>query len=252
MYARCIRFCVVIPMFNEETNAERCVRRVHDALSGTPHISAIIVVNDGSVDGTGDVLKALHGENLTLTVLTHERNEGYGRAIATGIGQAMADGYDYALFMDSDLTNDPKTIPQFVRHMEQGVDVIKASRYVEGGGMSGVPFHRRIISVVGNTIAHTLMGVPLMDCTNGFRAMKVSLLSQMRLTEPGFQVIMEELCYCKRLARTYAEVPCLLTSRGKAKGLSKFAYRPEVFWSYLKYVLKAAMIRKPVHLKSRS
>ena len=240
-------FCVIIPMYNEELNAERCVRAVAHVLSDVQHGHELIVVNDGSTDGTGDILKRLQGAYPFLSVATHERNGGYGKAIRTGIHHAAAHGFDYALFMDSDLTNDPKHIPGFVRYMERGVDVIKASRYVEGGGMSGVPFHRRAISVAGNTIAWALMGVPLRDCTNGFLAVKVRLLSQMNLTEPSFQVIMEELCYSKRFACTYAEVPYILTSRGKAKGLSKFAYKPAMVGRYLKYVLKAAMTRKPGH-----
>jgi glycosyltransferase involved in cell wall biosynthesis len=233
-------------MFNEEANAERCVRRICDVLASIPYKHAIIAINDGSLDGTGDILKGLQHEFPDLIVLTHERNGGYGHAVATGLKAAATGGFEYALFMDSDLTNDPKYIHEFVRKMEDNVDVIKASRYIRGGGVMGVPLHRRIISISGNTIARVLMGLPISDCTNGFRAVRVSLLSHIPLTEPGFEVIMEELYHCKRLARTFAEVPYILTSRGRAKGLSKFAYRPQVFGRYLKYVFLAALVRQRV------
>ena len=239
-----LSFGIIIPMYNEELNAERCVRTVSQTLERIHLRSELIVVNDGSTDNTGAILKGLEGEFPKLTVVTHERNGGYGRAIQTGINQAEREGFNYALFMDSDLTNDPKYIPDFIRKMEEGLDVIKASRYVKGGGMKGVPLHRRLISIVGNKIASTLMRIPLSDCTNGFRAVKVSILSQMPLAEPGFAVIMEELYNCKCLAETFCEIPYILASRGKVKGLSKFTYQPKIFCQYFRYILKAAFVRR--------
>ena len=238
-------FCLIVPMYNEAPNAARCVQVLTQTLDALPYRSALIVVDDGSTDGTGTILKHLQDNYAHLTVVTHECNTGYGSAIRTGIKRAQLDGFTYALFMDSDLTNDPKYIADFVRKMEEGVDVIKASRYVPGGGMHGVPLHRVLISVVGNKIASRLMSLPLSDCTNGFRAVKVDILSQMPLSEPGFAVIMEELYHMKYLAKTFCEIPYILTSREQNRGASKFVYRPKVFWEYLRYVLKASLRIRP-------
>ena len=93
--------------------------------------------------------------------------------------------------MDSDLTNDPGDIPKFVAQMERDVDVIKASRFIEGGGMAGVPWQRAIFSRSGNWVARALFRVGLRDCTNGFRAVKVAILTRMDLREAGFPVIVE-------------------------------------------------------------
>jgi dolichol-phosphate mannosyltransferase len=231
-------------MFNEENAAETCVRRVCAALEAIPYPNRLIVVDDGSRDRTAEILTVLEGSLPRLRVVRHARNAGYGAALRTAVGQARRDGYDYALFMDSDLTNDPADIARFVQKMEQGIDVIKASRYVAGGGMAGVPRNRRWISRAGNTVARFLYGMSLKDCTNGFRAVKVSILARMQLAENGFPIIMEELYHCKFLAKTWCEIPVVLTSRNDQRGTS-FSYRPETFKKYLQFGLRAFFCIRP-------
>ena len=232
-------------MFNEEAGAERCVVEVCRELARLPHRSRLIVVDDGSGDGTAAALHRTRAAQPLLQVVTHPVNRGYGAALRTGVEVAHEGGFDYVLFMDSDLTNSPADVPRFVAEMARGTDVVKATRYSGGGGVRGVPFSRWIISAVGNRVARVLFGVPLHDCTNGFRAVKVPLLRQMALREPRFPLIMEELYWCRFLARTYAEVPVVLTARQAAQRPTAFVYRPSVFWSYLKYPLFAFLRRPP-------
>ena len=234
-----LSFCVIIPMYNEDPGAEKCVRAVCQILDSLPYRTALIVVNDGSTDATGDILRRLASEYNKLIVLTHEKNAGYGSALRTGTKRAAADGFDYALFMDSDLTNDPKDIPNFAAKMLEGYDVIKASRYCKAGAVSGIPAYRVIISVIGNRVAGFLYGLPLTDCTNGFRAVKVSVLSKMTLTEPAFPIIMEELYYAKFLAESFCEIPVMLTDRTEEQRPTSFKYRPSIFYRYLKYAIKS-------------
>jgi len=232
-------------MYNEEANAERCVRAISKEIGSLPQPGALVVVNDGSVDRTGEILERLGGEVGALTVLTHPENRGYGAGMRTGFAWAAEQGFDYVLVMDSDLTNHPKYIPLFVDRMLEGVDVIKASRYVPGGRMVGVPRHRVLVSVIGNRLVRWLMRLPLTDCTNGFRAVKVGLVAGLPLTERGFPVIMEELYFAKYRARSFCEVPHTLTSRLDDQRRSSFQYRPGVFWRYLKYPLKAFLGIRP-------
>lgn len=243
-------FAVVIPMFNEASGAERCVAAVCRELERLPHRSRLIIVDDGSADGTADLVRRLVPTEPRLEVVAHQTNRGYGAALQTGVAAAHAQRVDYALFMDSDLTNSPADIPRFVAEMERGIDVIKARRYGGGGGVRGVPFSRWIVSAVGNRIAHALGGVPIHDCTNGFRAVKVAILRQMTLRETRFPVIMEELYWCRFLARTYAEVPVVLTARQADQRPTAFVYRPSVFWSYLKYPLLALLRRPPAGVRA--
>lgn len=233
------RFAVVVPMYNEERAAEACVRAVSRALAPFEDRAALIAVDDGSRDRTYDVLARLQPEHPRLLIERHPRNQGYGAALQSGARVAAGAGFDYVLYMDSDLTNSPDDIPRFVAHMADGVDVIKATRYSGGGRMEHVPWQRRAISAAGNVVARVLFRLPLHDCTNGFRAVRTALLTQMRLSEQRFPVIVEELYWCRFLAHTYAEVPVVLTSRQGDDKPSSFTYRPSVFWRYLRYPLLA-------------
>jgi len=238
-------FGVVIPMYNEERGAEKCVRNVCAALAAIPTRNQLLIVNDGSGDRTGEILDSLVPEYPNLTVVHHEKNLGYGGALRTGTRKAIDAGYDYALFMDSDLTNDPADIVKFVARMQQGFDVIKASRYTAGGGMPGVPWKRRVISQAGNAVARVLFGMGLRDCTNGFRAVRTSILARMNLTENGFPIIVEELYQCKFLAHTYCEIPVLLTNRSEEQRPTSFTYKPETLRKYLSFAVKAFLGVKP-------
>lgn len=242
-------FAVVIPMFNEEAGAEACVRRVCAELLKLPHRTRLIVVNDGSRDHTGEILSRLAASEPRLLPIAHAGNRGYGAALHTGAARACQEGLDYVLFMDSDLTNDPADIPRFAAAMERGYEVIKATRYSQGGSVAGVPAYRVWISRVGNAVARLLFRLPVRDCTNGFRAIRTALLMRMDLKENRFPVILEELYWSKYLARTYGEVPVTLTNRSAGQRPTSFAYRPTVFWSYLRYPLQACIGLKPERRK---
>ena len=232
----CPSFAVIVPMFNERANAERAVHEITRALADLPNRTALIVADDGSKDGTGEILSSLRATHPALDVTTHPVNRGYGAALVSGARRASALGFDYALFMDSDLTNDPRDLPRFAEKMSTGADVIKASRFIAGGRMEGVPWRRAIISRAGNLVARWLYRLPINDCTNGFRAVRTPLLMQMDLREKGFPVIAEELYWCRFLAHSFVEVPVILTNADRQ---SSFRYSPSVLRAYLRYPLRA-------------
>jgi glycosyltransferase involved in cell wall biosynthesis len=236
-------FAVVIPAFNEAAGIRACVTAVDAALAELPNETALIVVDDGSRDGTADELAALAREHPRLVVETHPANRGYGAGLRTGTLAAAGRGLDYVVFMDSDLTNDPRYLRDFAARMADGVDVIKASRYVPGGGASGVPAWRRGLSVLGNKVARLLFRLPVSDCTNGFRAVRTRLLTAVELEENGFAVIMEELYRLRPLATSYADVPIVLTGRTAEQGASSFSFGPRAMARYLKYPLLSALGR---------
>jgi glycosyltransferase involved in cell wall biosynthesis len=232
-------------MYDEEAGAARCVVEVCRELACVPQRSCLIVVEDGSRDRTREILERLAQVQSLLRLVKHPSNLGYGAALRSGLEAAGQEGFDYVLFMDSDLTNSVSDIPRFVRKMVEGADVIKATRYSDGGGVEGVPFRRWIISAIGNRVARLLFRLPIHDCTNGFRAVRVPLLLRMRLTEARFPVIMEELYWCRFLARTYAEVPVILTSRRAHQRKTSFRYSLGELASYLKYPVRAFLGRAP-------
>lgn len=226
-------------MYNEEAGAERCVRAVCGIVEGLPVRACLIAVNDGSRDGTRMVLDRLALTQAQLEVVHHEMNRGYGVALRSGVEQAARAGFDFVLFMDSDLTNSPADIPKFVEAIAGGAEVVKATRYRDGGAMRGVPLRRQLISRTGALVARVLFHAGLSDCTNGFRAVRTSLLMRLRLRETRFPVIVEELYCCIFIARRFAEVPVRLTNREASLRPTSFGYQPDVFWRYLKYALLA-------------
>jgi dolichol-phosphate mannosyltransferase len=236
-HAKDLDFCVVIPMYNEEGFVEKCVRAVCAVLETSPYRNGLVVVNDDSEDATGSILDHLSKEHPKLIVINHGRNLGYGGALRTGVEYAAQKNFDYALFMDSDLTNPPKEIPNFVSKMEEGFDVIKACRYCKNGKVVGVPIIKVLISSMGNKVAKYLFKLPLNDSTNGFRAVRVDLLSRMKISESGFSIIMEELYQAKQFTNSFCEIPSTLTCRAGDQRPSSFVYRPQVFFRYLKYPL---------------
>lgn len=231
-------FCIIIPMYNEVDNAERCVKTIDEFLNRLNANASIIVVNDGSTDGTGRVLHELSIKLHRLIVETHEINKGYGAANSTGSKRAFQSGFEYALFMDADLTQHVDYIYPFIDYMEKNVDYIKATRYAAGGGVEGVPFKRWVVSWMGNILARLFLRLPLTDYTNGFRAVKTDILSRIHCSETGFAYLVEEVCEASKFAKSYAEVPYILSIRVDNGSRSKFQYSPGVYWTYLKYLLK--------------
>lgn len=238
--------CIVVPMYNEEVLARRSVETILSYVNQLPAGVILLVVNDGSDDQTGEILKDLVEKvnSGRLYVLSNEVNMGYGGALRTGIRFAVENNFDYVLFMDSDLTNHPRYLDQFYHKMKENWDYIKATRYSNGGGMEGVPWIRRLNSRLGNKIARFLYGLPLTDLTNGFRAVRVKILSRINTKENGFAVIMEELYQAKRLTKSFCEIPYVLTARSEDEGGTHFSYTPKIYMQYLNYAFKSFFARR--------
>lgn len=232
-------FAVVIPMFNEQSGAAKCISEISNSLKQIDSTSQIIAVDDGSSDETPRILKGLLEINQNLCVLIHKQNQGYGGALKTGIKKAHELGLSYVLFMDSDLTNQPADIIHFFKKMELGADLIKATRYSDGGKMVGVPLKRRLISMTGNVISRALFRLPITDPTNGFRALRTSIANNINYKEKGFPIIMEELYLLARMKLSCENVPVTLRNRNTQGRESSFLYTPSQIFNYLKYPLMA-------------
>ncbi len=228
-------------MFNEEKVAARCIDAVQKVIQTLKHQTILIVVNDGSTDATEKILLEKQKKyKKTLTIVSYKKNKGYGAASEMGIKKALELHYIWCLHMDSDLTNDPKFIPQFIKAARPNIDCIKASRYIHNGKVINVPFYRKIISFVGNYIASSLFNIGIKDCTNGFRMVRLEKLKGIHFKENNFSIILEELYYLKKRHAHFTEIPNVLTAR--TDSLSHFSYKPKIFYDYFKYVIKSALI----------
>lgn len=234
-------FCILIPMYNEEEGAAACIDSVMTVLNKMKEKIILLVVNDGSRDRTEKILldkKRQYGDKIE--VVSYKKNRGYGGALQTGIREAQRVGITFTLFMDSDLTNDPKDIPRFIKMASEDIDCVKATRYSHGGKMIGVPLYRRVISMFGNACASACFRIGLIDCTNGFRMVRTSLLSKINFKEKKFAIILEELYELKKKHARFEHISVILTSRQKTA--SHFTYSFRTFFDYGKYAIKAALL----------
>lgn len=236
--SRIKKLCVAIPMYNEEKGASKCVEEVTKVLRTINVPALLIIVNDGSKDNTLGILKEAANKYENVHILNQEENKGYGKALVFATAEAERLGCDYILFMDSDLTNSPSAIPKFIEKIEEGYDLVKGSRYIKGGKVEGVPLSRYIISKIGNLIASRMFNLRIKDCTNGFRAVKIGLLTGLDFKENKFPIILEELYFLKTRGAKATEAPVTLYSRKKDQHPTAFQYTPEMFWNYLKYPIK--------------
>ena len=232
-------FAVVVPMFNEEDGAQRCLDEISRALEEWPSRARLVAVNDGSADRTAEVLRSARQKHAGLTVVNHERNLGYGQALQTGGRAALELGCDFVIFMDSDLTNDPRFIRTLVGEDEgrlrfsEGLPLHQGRRSRERALVALLDLSRR------QCRGPLALRASVHDCTNGFRAIRTELLARMRIHERSFPAIMEELYWAKLLRARVCEVPYILTSRKETLRPSSFEYRPRVFFRYLKYPFMA-------------
>lgn len=207
---------VVAPAYNEE---EVIADFVHSVMIELQKVRfEMVIINDGSTDTTGDILKQLQGIYENLIVVEHESNRGLGAGLMSGFKTAKG---NVLVTMDADLSHDPSYIIPLVRKLNLGYDVVIASRYVTGGGMEGVPSWRQWISRIANGVIKTIAGWKIKDASSGFRAYKTELVKDLNL-DTGFSVqveILRELF--KRTKRVY-EQPFIL--RNRKAGSSKMKY----------------------------
>jgi dolichol-phosphate mannosyltransferase len=233
-----LKWAVLLPMYNEESNVDHCIRRLTTFFDREGYTADIYCVNDGSRDGTAAALDKAKAEfGARLHVITHDVNKGYGGAMRSGFAHAAANNLDYLIVMDGDGTQDPKYLANFFDPMQRGITFIKASRYTKGGRVENVHWKRIVISWLGNKLAKMIFRLPVSDYTNGFRAAHRSLFNVLTQSkERGFSVLMEEVKLARKAGATFAEVPYTLVGRPAAASASKFVYSLAVYKSYLKHL----------------
>lgn len=208
---------VLVPAFNEEAVIERFVASVAPVLEPGWEL---LVIDDGSTDGTPELLRKLAAGDPRVRVLGHEANRGMGAALATGFRAARG---EVIVAMDADLSHPPELITRLVAACRDA-DAAFASRYVPGGGMRGIPLRRVAVSRLGNLVLRTVFASPVRDLTTGFRAYRAEAVRTLELEGTGFEAQLEISVGLLARGRRVVEVPLLLTDR--AAGASKMRYVP--------------------------
>ena len=174
-----MRATICLPTYNEAENVERVVRALG------PTGARVLVIDDSSPDGTGELADELAAELDYVDVLHRGRKEGLGPAYLAGFSQALADGAELILEMDCDFSHDPADVPRLIAACESGADVALGSRYVPGGGTENWGLGRRFVSWGGSFYARLLLGVGIHDLTGGFKCYRRHVLEAIDLDAIG-------------------------------------------------------------------
>ncbi|MCK9893717.1 polyprenol monophosphomannose synthase [Frankia sp. AgB32] len=211
----------VIPTFNEAQTIERVVRSV---LTVTDDVD-VLVVDDGSPDGTGDIVAGLAAAEPRLHLLRRPVKDGLGGAYRAGFSWGLLRDYDTFAEMDADLSHDPADLPDLLL-AARDVDLTIGSRYTDGGSTVGWSRLRRLISRTGNAYVRRALGLPVGDTTAGFRVFRRAVLEDLpvtALTSSGYCFQIETAYLAWRRGYRLAEVP--VTFREREAGSSKMSAR---------------------------
>lgn len=186
-----MRTTVVVPTYNEIDNIDRLLREVRAVVPD----AQVLVVDDGSPDGTADRVEALGVELGGIELLRRTEKNGLGNAYRAGLRHAIDAGAEICVQMDADLSHDPLVLPALIGNVEHGADLAIGSRYVPGGRTVNWPRRRRWLSRWGNRYAAGVLGLAINDATAGFRAYRSAMLEHMRFETVraegyGFQIEM--------------------------------------------------------------
>lgn len=212
---------VVIPTYNERENLPAIVQRVRDSVP-TAHV---LVVDDGSPDGTGDLADAIAARDGAVHVLHRTEKQGLGAAYRAGFAWALAAGHDVVVEMDADGSHRPEELPALLGALTDA-DVAVGSRWVPGGRVVDWPFRRELLSRAGSLYARLALGLGQRDVTGGYRAYRSSALAAAEydtVESQGYCFQIEMLWRCVDAGLRVAEVP--ITFAEREHGTSKMSGR---------------------------
>jgi dolichol-phosphate mannosyltransferase len=216
-----VRVVVCLPTYNERENLGPMVRALDDVVRRHELDARVLVIDDSSPDGTGELADRLTGEFRFLSVLHRPKKEGLGPAYLAGFVWALATDADRIVEMDCDFSHDPEDLPRLLAATENA-DLALGSRYVEDGGTRNWSLARRTVSRFGSLYARILLGVGVRDLTGGFKCFRRSVLEAIgleRISTKGYAFQIETTYRALRVGCRVVEVPIVFSEReaGKSK-----------------------------------
>lgn len=216
-----MKHLVIIPTYNEKENIEAIIKAIREQ----PTPFDILVVDDGSPDGTAQIVKSIQNQHTdSLFMIERSGKLGLGTAYITGFEWALEHGYEYIIEMDADFSHPPERLNDLVAAANEGADVAIGSRYVKGGSVKNWPFRRILISYGASLYTRMITWMPVRDCTAGFVLYKKEVLStipldKVRFVGYAFQIEMKYLSW--KSGFKIKEVPICFVDR--IKGQSKMS-----------------------------
>jgi dolichol-phosphate mannosyltransferase len=225
-----VRATICLPTYNELANLEPMVRALQPLLRDGDRI---LVVDDGSPDGTGRAADALAEELSFVHVLHRPRKAGLGPAYLAGFARALADGAELVLEMDCDFSHDPADVPRLIAAAEGGADVVLGSRYVPGGGVTDWGLLRQAISRGASLYTAVFLNMGVKDPTGGFKCFRRRVLETLDLraiTSKGYAFQIETTYRAKRAGFTVVEIPITFADRTHGRSKMSRAIVLEAIW----------------------
>lgn len=229
---------VIIPTYNEKENIEKIIRKVF-SLEGDYHI---LVIEDGSPDGTAGIVKRLMKEfPERLFIIERKGKLGLGTAYITGFKWCVNQKYDYIFEMDADFSHNPDDLPKLYRACADGADLAIGSRYCNGISVINWPIGRVIMSYYASVYVRKVLGIKIYDCTAGFKCYRRKVLETIDLDNVqmkgyGFQIEMKYTT-CK-LGFKIKEVPIIFVDRTEGTSKMSSGIFGEAFWGVLKLKMR--------------
>ncbi len=226
---------VILPTYEERENLETVVGLARAALASChpPVDGTVLVVDDASPDGTGELADALALEHGDVRVLHRTRKGGLGGAYLAGFAEALSAGADFVIEMDADLSHDPADIPRLIDAARHGADVVLGSRYVQGGSVEGWPLHRRLVSRAGGRYAAAVLGLHVHDLTGGFKCFRARALDGLDrdlVRSRGYAFQVELTYHAARAGLEIAEIPIVFRERERGHSKMSPAIAFEALW----------------------
>lgn len=212
------RVLIITPTYNERENLEVFMAQVFEAL---PEAN-VLVVDDNSPDGTGVMADGMAAADPRVRVIHRPGKMGLGSAYLRGFTEALAGDYDVVFEMDTDLSHDPRYLPDFLRAIDAGADIVIGSRNIPGGGVDGWGFGRHVISKGGSLYSRAILGIDVRDLTSGYKAFTRRALERINLAavqSNGYSFQIELTYRALTSGMTVAEVPIRFVDRraGRSK-----------------------------------
>ena len=223
------RAVICLPTYNERENLEPMVRALETVL---PEGGRVLVIDDNSPDGTGEIADRLAAELPWLDVLHRPLKQGLGRAYVDGFRHALANGAELVLEIDCDFSHDPKDVPRLIAAVEAGADLALGSRYVEGGDTANWGLVRRLLSR-GASIYTRVLLMPIHDATGGFKCFRRAVLEAIELETidaAGYVFQIETTYRVLRKGFRVVEVPIRFTDRTAGRSKMSRAIVLEAIW----------------------
>ncbi len=223
---------VVLPTYNEAGNIRSLVAAVRGQLRAEPGEHRVLIVDDNSPDGTGEIADELAAQYDHVSVLHRSHKEGLGPAYIAGFREALAGGAELIVEMDSDFSHDPSYLPAMLA-AAQDADLVLGSRYVEGGGVTEWGGMRRAISRGGSAYARAMLGIGVRDLTGGFKVIRRTVLEALdldRVDSRGYAFQVEITYRAIRAGFRVTEVPIVFRERRQGSSKMSRAIVAEAIW----------------------